>query len=98
MQNQAFQLFEKYKNSLCMISKKLGGKRFQEVLGDLDNAQLDFLNKNEIQSNKIWIEKLVKYYYDPLYLSSLERRQVIPCFKGPKMDVIGYLQYQKQAC
>lgn len=68
------QLFEKYKRLLQMISRKLGGKRFQEVLSDLENAQLDFLNMNEIVSNKIWIEKLVKYYYDPLYLNSLERR------------------------
>jgi len=97
MRNQALQLFEKYKNSLQMISKKLGGVRFQEILNDLENARLDFLNINEIQSNKIWIEKLVKYYYDPLYLSSLERRQVIPCFKGSKKDVIDYLHCQKQA-
>jgi tRNA 2-selenouridine synthase len=98
LHNQAIQLFEKYKNSLYMISRKLGGKRFQEVLGDLDNSQLDFLNMNEIRSNKIWIEKLIKYYYDPLYLNSLERRQVIPRFRGSKNDVIAYLQYQNQAC
>lgn len=96
LHDQALQIFEKYKNSLQMISKKLGGKRLQEVLGDLENAQLDFLNMNEIQSNKVWIEKLVKYYYDPLYLSSLERRQVIPCFRGSKKDIIDYLQYHKQ--
>ncbi len=98
LHNQAIQTFEKYKNSLQIISRKLGGKRFQEVLGDLENARLDFLDMNEIRSNKVWIEKLVKYYYDPLYLNSLERRQVIPCFKGSKKDIIGYLQYQKQAC
>lgn len=92
LHNQALQTFEKYKNSLQMISRKLGGKRFQEVLGDLENARLDFLNMNEIRSNKVWIEKLAKYYYDPLYLNSLERRQVIPCFKGSKKDVIDYLQ------
>jgi tRNA 2-selenouridine synthase len=97
LHDQAMQLFEKYKHSLQMISRKLGGKRFQEVLNDLENAQLDFLNMNEIVSNKVWIEKLVKYYYDPLYLNSLERRQVIPCFKGSKNDVIDYLQYQQPA-
>lgn len=97
LHNQAIQIFDKYKNALQMISNKLGGKRFQEVLGDLENAQLDFLNMNETRSNKVWIEKLVKYYYDPLYLNSLDRRQVIPCFKGSKKDVIDYLKYQKQA-
>ena len=96
LHDQAMRLFEKYKHSLQMISRKLGGMRFQEVLNDLENAQMDFLNMNEISSNKVWIEKLVKYYYDPLYLNSLERRQVIPCFKGSKKDVIDYLQYQQQ--
>ena len=51
---------------------------------------------NEIQSNKIWIEKLVKYYYDPLYLGSLQRRQVNPCFKGSRGEVAEYLQSRKQ--
>lgn len=98
LHNQALQTFEKFKNSLQMISRKLGGKRFQEVLSDLENARRDFLNMNEIGSNKVWIEKLIKYYYDPLYLNSLERRQVIPCFKGSKKDIMVYLHYQKQAC
>lgn len=97
LRGQAIQIFDKYRKALQMISNKLGGKRFQEVLGDLENAQLDFLNMNETRSSKVWIEKLVKYYYDPLYLNSLDRRQVIPCFKGSKKDVIDYLKYQKQA-
>lgn len=97
LQDKALHLFDKYKRSLNVISRKLGGMRFQEVLNDLENARLDFLNINEIQSNKVWIEKLVKYYYDPLYMNSLKRRQVIPCFKGSRKDVIDYLRYRKQA-
>lgn len=97
LHDKAMQLFERYQHSLQMISRKLGGMRFQEVLSDLENAQRDFLNMNEISSNKVWVEKLVKYYYDPLYLNSLKRRQVIPCFRGSKSDVIDYLKYRKQA-
>jgi tRNA 2-selenouridine synthase len=96
LHDQALRLFEKYKHALQMISKKLGGQRFQEVSKDLECARLDFLHMNEIQSNKIWIEKLVKYYYDPLYLGSLQRRQVNPCFKGPREEVVEYLQFRKQ--
>ena len=96
LHDQALRLFEKYQHALQMINKKLGGQRFQEVSQDLENARLDFLRMNEIQSNKIWIEKLVKYYYDPLYLGSLQRRQVNPCFKGSRGEVIDYLQFRKQ--
>ncbi|SFU49933.1 tRNA 2-selenouridine synthase [Nitrosomonas eutropha] len=88
-------LFDKYANALQAISKKLGGVRFQEISQDLENARSSFVNRNEIQSNKIWIEKLVKYYYDPLYLGSLQRRQVNPCFKGSRQAVINYLQTRK---
>ena len=96
LHDQALRLFDKYKHALQMINKKLGGQRFQEVSKDLESARLDFLHRNEIQSNKIWIEKLVKYYYDPLYLGSLQRRQVNPCFKGSRGEVAEYLQSRKQ--
>lgn len=95
LRQQARQLFDKYAGALQTISKKLGGDRFQEVSEDLENARSDFENKNEIQSNKIWIEKLVRYYYDPLYLGSLQRRRVNPCFKGSGQAVMDYLQARK---
>lgn len=95
LRQQARQLFDKYAGALQAISKKLGGDRFQEMSEDLENARSDFENKNEIQSNKIWIEKLVRYYYDPLYLGSLQRRRVNPCFKGSGQAVMDYLQARK---
>lgn len=95
LRQQARQLFDKYAGALQTISKKLGGDRFQEVSEDLENARSDFKNKNEIQSNKIWIEKLVRYYYDPLYLGSLQRRRVNPCFKGSWQAVMDHLQARK---
>ncbi|WP_413612380.1 tRNA 2-selenouridine(34) synthase MnmH [Bdellovibrio sp. HCB-110] len=95
LRSQALKVFEKYKSSLRSISRKLGGLRTQEVMADLENSQSDFLNKNEIASNKIWIEKLLKYYYDPLYLSSLERRQVSACFKGSSSSAVDFLKNLK---
>ncbi|MXS85947.1 tRNA 2-selenouridine(34) synthase MnmH [Nitrosomonas sp. HPC101] len=92
LHQQALLLFDKYAAALRAISKKLGGVRFQEISQDLENARSDFLNRNEIQSNRIWITKLVKYYYDPLYLGSLQRRQVNPCFRGSRQAVLHYLQ------
>ena len=90
--HQALQLFEKYRHALTMISRKLGGQRYQEISTDLDHAQAEWVQRNDVQSNRIWIEKLVKYYYDPLYLDSLQRRQVNPCFRGSGQAVVDYLQ------
>ncbi len=91
---QAVTIFENYKKALMAISKKLGGLRTQEIMADLEAARVEFFNRNDIQSNKIWIEKLLKYYYDPLYLRSLERRQGTVRFKGSRSAVITYLKKQ----
>lgn len=88
---QALAMFDRYADALQAISRKLGGERYQEILLELDFARSDFEQKNEIASNRIWIEKLVQYYYDPLYLGSLRRRQVHPVFKGTRQAVLEYL-------
>lgn len=95
LREEALLLFERYKKALVAISKKLGGLRTQEVMVDLENARLDFEVNNEIKTNKVWIGKLLEYYYDPLYLKSLERRQVNVLFRGPKIEVINFLKNLK---
>lgn len=96
LRSQALEVFNRYRRSVVTISKKLGGLRTQEILEDLDFSQQEFLNKNEIESNKIWIEKLLRYYYDPLYLGSLERRQVCVRFRGSAKDVFEFFKNLKR--
>lgn len=91
LRSEAVQVFEKYRRSVMTIHRKLGGLRCQEVIADLDRAQQDYLNHQELSSNKVWIEKLLSYYYDPLYLGSLDRRQVNILFKGNLADAEKYL-------
>lgn len=92
LRGEALQVFAKFKSSLNSIRKKLGGLRTQEVLADLERAEMDFLNHLQIESNKVWIEKLLRYYYDPMYLGSLERRQVTLQFKGSLSSTLDYLK------
>lgn len=86
LRGQAVEVFERYRRSLLAIHRKLGGLRSQEVMADLDKSQSDYLNHNELSSNKVWIEKLLQYYYDPLYLGSLDRRQVNVIFRGTRIE------------
>lgn len=95
LRQEGLHVFAKYRKSISAISKKLGGLRAQEILNDLEKAEQEFLNKHELRFNKVWIEKLLSYYYDPLYLSSLDRRQVRVCFKGSQAEVLEYLKNQK---
>ncbi len=94
--DQAMVVFEHYQKALTMISKKLGGLRTREIMADLETSRMALLNRNDIQSNKVWIEKLLTYYYDPLYFKSLERRQVKILFKGSQAAAIEYLKMQCQ--
>jgi tRNA 2-selenouridine synthase len=65
--------FSLFRNSVRAISRKLGGTRTQEILNDLDNAELDFKTTGGLKLNKIWIRKLLDWYYDPFYQFALER-------------------------
>lgn len=89
--NLALEVFAKYKKSILAIQKKLGGLRTQEILSDLLAAEKVFLEANELQGNKNWIEKLLKYYYDPLYANSLTARNVKIDFKGTHDEMRAYL-------
>lgn len=91
LRSQALALFDRYARSLQSIHRKLGGLRTQEVQADLEKARRDFLENQELSHNKVWIEKLLLYYYDPLYLESLERRQVQVLFKGPRSEAAKFL-------
>ncbi len=91
---KAQSVFARYRKSLLAISKKLGGERTTEVLGLLNFSESQFLQNKSLESNRAWIEKLLIYYYDPLYLASLERRKLQIVFKGKRKDCFDYLKNQ----
>jgi tRNA 2-selenouridine synthase len=83
-------LFRRYIESIESISRKLGGLRAQELITDIKNSIDDF-KKEELISNKVWIEKLLIWYYDPMYLGSLDRRQVSVLHKGSFNSCVEYI-------
>jgi tRNA 2-selenouridine synthase len=86
------EVYTRYLQSLQKISKKLGGLRTQEVLRDLQNAHLDHSQGHGLDAHKVWIEKLLVYYYDPLYFGSLERRSPTVVFRGSRSSCFGFLK------
>jgi tRNA 2-selenouridine synthase len=94
-------IFDRYKEALSRIQKRLGGLRYVEILKDLEHCQHEFIaakanqnssekcseknsekNGQALASHLVWIEKLLVYYYDPLYNRSLEMRQPEVFFRG----------------
>jgi tRNA 2-selenouridine synthase len=88
---QAIAQFLKYKNNTTQITKRLGDLRASEVIKDIEKAEKAFLENNDLQPNKNWIEKLLVWYYDPLYNSSLENRKPVIEFKGSDIEITDYL-------
>lgn len=59
--------FDLFETAVQSIQKKLGGLRAQEILQDLAIARAEFSVDRATASNKVWIRKLLQWYYDPLY-------------------------------
>ncbi len=61
------QHFDELRRSVLAISRKLGGLRTQEILQDLEAAKKTFESEKQLANNRLWIRKLLEWYYDPLY-------------------------------
>lgn len=59
--------FSEFRQAVNKISRKLGGLRTQEILNDLDTCERDFSINRNLDLNRVWIAKLLEWYYDPLY-------------------------------
>ncbi len=88
---EAMELFASYKGSLERITKKLGGLRAKEVMGDLMQSEKTYLEHRDLEANKVWIEKLLDWYYDPMYLGSLQSRSPVIIFRGSREQCLQYL-------
>lgn len=85
-------IYEQFSLATEKIRKKLGGLRAGEILNDIETAKKDFIDKNELTLNKIWIEKLLVWYYDPMYVYSFKLRNPQIVFKGNRSEIENYLQ------
>ena len=67
------------------IQKKLGFKKYQQILDIFNRA------KDNLEVHKEWIEFLLVQYYDPMYDYQLSNKQNSIIFKGNKQEVLEYL-------
>ena len=90
-------VFEQYENAILAIQKRLGGLRAQEVLSDLRLAAGESIENQNHQLHKIWIEKLLVWYYDPQYLASLAKRAPEVIFRGNYYECRSWLEMYKSS-
>ena len=95
-EEKAVHVLDHYQTCVQRISRKLGGLRTDEILKDLATARQIFQVNRDLEPNKIWIRKLLEWYYDPLYFKSLQQRKPTFIFRGSKRDVTQFLLQQKR--
>lgn len=81
-----------YQKAFQIISKKLGHLRYQEISNDLLRAQEQAVVSANFELHKVWIEKLLVWYYDPFYIESLKKRNPSILFKGSRSEALKFLK------
>jgi tRNA 2-selenouridine synthase len=69
--------YAEFRRAVQAISRKLGGVRAQEILADLNFSEAEFVVGRGLESNRVWIRKLLQWYYDPRYLHASERMSAV---------------------
>ena len=81
-------LFIDLQVSLNKLKSKLGGLRHQELIADLQAAHIAFVTHKDFSASRKWIEKLLVWYYDPLYEKSFAKRNPKVLFKASKSELL----------
>lgn len=94
--SDAEEVFVQFKTSMNAISKKLGGLRTAEILQDLEKSAQDYKTSGQLDSNRVWIEKLLRFYYDPMYEAGLRKRTPKVAFRGTWAETLDFLKSKSQ--
>lgn len=81
--------------SMNRVKKKFGGDNFNIVINELDKAYKNQLSTGSIDLHRIWIERFLRDYYDPLYKHSLGRHDYDLLYRGNTEEVYEYLKALK---
>jgi tRNA 2-selenouridine synthase len=87
---QPEQLRERFANALGRIQRRLGGLRHTQVTELLETA---FGNDPRDEAAHLkWIERLLDWYYDPMYDHQLTAKQSRIVRTGDRATIAAYLQ------
>jgi len=85
-------------SSLGRIKKRLGDILYKEIFQDMHAAVEAHLDENNIELHKVWIEKLLQNYYDPMYDYQLNKKIKRIIFRGDGDEFLRWasrLEYSK---
>jgi len=79
----------RFQSALARIRRRLGGVRYRELTTEIHDA----FSSGE---HHRWIERLLTWYYDPMYDYQLEQKQTRIRFAGPAAAVKSFLEAQRR--
>ena len=86
------QEFARYlRESLLRVQKRLGGQRTRELHASMD-ASLKVQHQDNFAGHRHWLTVITKEYYDPMYSYQLEKKKELVVFRGPREEVVEWLQ------
>ena len=97
-EEQGFSLFsQRMLESMANIQKRLGGERYQRLLGLLQEALRAQQASGDTQFHIRWIEALLVEYYDPMYAFQRTEKADRLEFSGSQAEVVDYLQQRNRS-
>jgi len=73
---QGFEALSEYlRNSLSRVQRRLGGQRYAEIQSQMDQALQQQTKTGEADGHRLWLERMLVEYYDPMYDYQRDKRQ-----------------------
>ena len=90
-----FTLFaQRLLESLANIQRRLGGERHQRLQAVMEAALQEQESCGAVDLHRVWIEALLREYYDPMYAFQREKQGSRIAFAGDQAAVLEYLREQ----
>ena len=78
--------------AMAKLERRLGGDRYRLLRGELLDALAAQFDQADGSGHRLWIERLLSDYYDPLYQRSLQANSERIVFRGDADACFDYLQ------
>lgn len=76
--------------SLERIQKRFGGENYQQARSMLENALNQHENHGDTSGYSVFIEMLLRDYYDPMYDYQLSKKEQRVIFKGTSSEILDW--------
>ncbi len=87
--------FEHANDALVRIKKRVGHERYIKMDTTFKDAYDIHQKTGDTSAHKVWIEMLLREYYDPMYDYQIEKGDIPIAFEGNYAEVLEYIHARK---